>query len=292
MNFIESVTVEGFWGDRHINLDFHEDVNFIIGINGSGKTTAVNLIVSALTADFIALVRIDFSKLIIKLRSSKNKKKPSIIVTKDNSSKNPFSSIEYAIQAAASEKPKKFDLGDYEEQMLVRRYPRHYPRKYRNRDIFLNETRGITELLDNLIAVVGYTNTPAGFGTSHAFAMVYNRISGDMYQTRAGPGEIMQGGKLFGHLTAQATVREDGSKDMKVHTMQYVAVSNISFSGMMNQMNIFARSMNAKITVYGGFSNNSNSYAFSFLRGMITYNLSPVSGIWAPGWDDKVCEGC
>jgi predicted ATP-dependent endonuclease of OLD family len=37
MNYIESVVVEGFWGERSLDFKFNDDVNFIIGINGSGK---------------------------------------------------------------------------------------------------------------------------------------------------------------------------------------------------------------------------------------------------------------
>ncbi len=153
MSFIESVVVEGFWGDRRIEFDFYEDVNFIIGINGSGKTTAVDLIVSALTADYIALDRIDFTKLTIRLKSFESKKKPSITITKISTSKKPFPSIEYAIQLSASEKPKKFDIDDFDEQMHLRRYSRNYSREYYQRELFSNETRGITELLDKLISV-------------------------------------------------------------------------------------------------------------------------------------------
>jgi recombinational DNA repair ATPase RecF len=42
MNSIENVKVDDFWGERTLEFNFHDDVNFIIGINGSGKTTAVN----------------------------------------------------------------------------------------------------------------------------------------------------------------------------------------------------------------------------------------------------------
>ena len=49
----------------HYNFDFkfHPDVNFLVGINGSGKTTALRLIQATLSMDFATLQGIRFSKL-------------------------------------------------------------------------------------------------------------------------------------------------------------------------------------------------------------------------------------
>ncbi|MGU0569465.1 AAA family ATPase, partial [Pseudomonas aeruginosa] len=93
MHIIDTVTMEGFWGDRTLNFNLNEDVNFIIGMNGSGKTTAVNLIVAALTADFNELDRHDFSKIIIKLKTESGRKKPSVTVIKTASKDSPFATI-------------------------------------------------------------------------------------------------------------------------------------------------------------------------------------------------------
>jgi len=79
MNYIDNVKVEGFWGEHSLEFDFNDDVNFIIGINGSGKTTAVNIIVAALTTNFSELDRLEFSKITIRLKSKSSRKKPSVI---------------------------------------------------------------------------------------------------------------------------------------------------------------------------------------------------------------------
>jgi predicted ATP-binding protein involved in virulence len=135
MNFIESVQVDGFWGERSLEFNFHDDVNFIIGINGSGKTTAVNLVVAALTANFSELDRLEFSKIIIKLKSKNTRKKPSVVINKKNhNQKISFSSIDYEIKESASEKPITFSLDDFEEQMMLRRYPRHVMEKQLRRN--------------------------------------------------------------------------------------------------------------------------------------------------------------
>lgn len=149
MNFIENVKVEGFWGERTLNFDFHDDVNFVIGINGSGKTTAINIIVAALTADFSELDSQEFSRIAIKLKSTSSRKKPSVIITKKPNQETPFSSIEYEIKESASEKPIKLSLDDFEEQMMLRRYPRHYI----EREVFRRHGHSLKSSLDNLVNV-------------------------------------------------------------------------------------------------------------------------------------------
>ncbi len=149
MNFLDRVIIEGFWGERKLDFNLNDDINFIIGINGSGKTTAVNLIVAALTADFQELDRLDFSKITIKLKSSENRKKPSVVISKKNNSDLPFSSIEYEIRPSASEPPVKYSLDDYEEQMVLRRYSRHVL----EREIYRRHGRNISNVLGDLVNV-------------------------------------------------------------------------------------------------------------------------------------------
>lgn len=130
MSIIESVYVEGFWGARTVKFDFHDDVNFLIGINGSGKTTVVNLVVAALTADLATLDRIDFSEIRIKLKTNINRKKPLILVKKKFSDTNPFPSIYFEVRTSISESPIiKFTSEDYEE-VVLRGYRRHYRDRY------------------------------------------------------------------------------------------------------------------------------------------------------------------
>ena len=65
MNKVDSISIEGFWGNHSLKIPFHDDVNFLIGVNGSGKTTVINLIAAVLTADFETLDRYDFKKIIV-----------------------------------------------------------------------------------------------------------------------------------------------------------------------------------------------------------------------------------
>lgn len=82
MAYIETVTIDGFWGSRRVVLRFRPDVNFLIGKNGSGKTTAIEIIASALQMDEDALERLPFSKIEISLVDRETKRKPRIIVEK------------------------------------------------------------------------------------------------------------------------------------------------------------------------------------------------------------------
>lgn len=125
MNFISRVVIKGFWGDRTLTFDFNDDVNFLIGINGSGKTTVINLIVAVLKADFSILDKVDFDSISITLKQLKGRKKPEVFVLKKEIDGSSFRSIEYRIKDSASESPEIYSLDDYEERMLYRDMPRH-----------------------------------------------------------------------------------------------------------------------------------------------------------------------
>ena len=67
--YIESFKITKLWGYRDIDLHFNGDVNILIGPNGSGKTTVLNLLHSILTADLSSITDIKFEQAEIKLRS-------------------------------------------------------------------------------------------------------------------------------------------------------------------------------------------------------------------------------
>lgn len=147
MFIIDKVTVENFWGEKFLQFDFHDDVNFIIGINGSGKTTAIRLIVAALNADFISLDRLEFSKITINLKSNNSRKKPSVTISKKPEGESLFSSIVYEVREAANAKPKVFALEDYEEKALLRNYQKGSIHRKPNR----TREVGIATLIEDLV---------------------------------------------------------------------------------------------------------------------------------------------
>jgi len=121
MNRIDRAEISGFWGNREIVIDFHADVNFFIGVNGSGKTTVINIIAAALSADFSTLDRLPFQKLKLELSEVGGRKKPSIEVEKVENEDTPYSSIVYRLKEKASEKYKEYSLDEFEEEALLRR---------------------------------------------------------------------------------------------------------------------------------------------------------------------------
>ena len=66
--FIESFKITKLWGCRDINLIFNRDVNVLIGPNGSGKTTILNLLHSILSLDLPSFLNINFDQAEIELR--------------------------------------------------------------------------------------------------------------------------------------------------------------------------------------------------------------------------------
>ena len=70
--FIESFKITKLWGYRDIDLTFNNDVNVLIGPNGSGKTTILNLLHSILTVDISGILNVNFEYAEIHLRDFKD----------------------------------------------------------------------------------------------------------------------------------------------------------------------------------------------------------------------------
>ena len=124
MNVINKVKIEGFWTDKTVVLKLKDDVNFLIGVNGSGKTTIINLIAATLNADFFTLDRFQFKKIKIDLKE-KEKKSAFIEVEKIEKEASPYPYIRFKIKNYNDKAPKEFNLDELEEEHLFR-YPNEY----------------------------------------------------------------------------------------------------------------------------------------------------------------------
>ena len=60
---ILNFTVQGMHGYQNISLDFNSDITFLVGTNGSGKTSALRLLQAALAIVLLALSSIRFTRI-------------------------------------------------------------------------------------------------------------------------------------------------------------------------------------------------------------------------------------
>lgn len=150
MYLISHVEIEGFWETYKFDVPIYQDVTFFIGQNGTGKTTFINLLAAALTADFRTLDLIPFKRISIILIPKIKGERPSITVNKINKKENSFSSINYHIVPKGQKaKEIKFSLDSREEQMMLRRL-RHEPRYF---EYYRLSQNGLTHTLRDLVKV-------------------------------------------------------------------------------------------------------------------------------------------
>jgi predicted ATP-dependent endonuclease of OLD family len=92
---IQSVRIDGFWQRFNASCQFNENVNIIIGRNGTGKTTFMNILYSILSVDVDGINDNDFSYVEIKL--VENGKYKTIKATKIEDDNVPFLTMQYQI---------------------------------------------------------------------------------------------------------------------------------------------------------------------------------------------------
>lgn len=71
---LESVTINNFWQRFTATSDFNQDVNIIIGKNGTGKTTFMNILQSVLSVSIDEIATYDFESIEIKLKNGNKRK--------------------------------------------------------------------------------------------------------------------------------------------------------------------------------------------------------------------------
>ncbi|MFY1865508.1 AAA family ATPase [Achromobacter xylosoxidans] len=132
MNLIENIRIDGLWGRAEpLKIAFNDDYNFLIGQNGTGKTTVINLLAAALTADFERLDRVHYDRIQIKLKARGNRKRPIIEIIKSQKENLPYFAIQYSVRASSSANAVIFDFDKFEEERFYRTAP---PRIRRERN--------------------------------------------------------------------------------------------------------------------------------------------------------------
>lgn len=67
MFVVESINISGLWGRHDVSAEFNDEVNVIIGRNGTGKTTFMNVLHGILSVDIDVLVDADFKSSVVTL---------------------------------------------------------------------------------------------------------------------------------------------------------------------------------------------------------------------------------
>ncbi|ENM3762469.1 AAA family ATPase, partial [Vibrio cholerae] len=134
---IQSVRIDGFWQRFNASSRFNEDVNIIIGRNGSGKTTFMNILYSILSVDVDGLSDNDFSYVEIKL--IKDNKIKTIKATKIENDDVPFLTMEYQISQS------KYNVKIISAE--DRRFATHYRRKAHE------ESEELRRILSDLVSL-------------------------------------------------------------------------------------------------------------------------------------------
>lgn len=92
---VHSIEVTGFWQTRTASATFRDDVNIIIGKNGSGKTSFMNIVHAVLAVDGEALFENPFKKVTLTL--SDGQRTRTVRAERIESTSSPFPIIEYHI---------------------------------------------------------------------------------------------------------------------------------------------------------------------------------------------------
>jgi len=95
---------------KKLRIRFNSDLNFIIGHNGSGKTTAINILAATLKADFQHLYAANVKKITIKLKTIGKNQKPIIEVVKDEDPVMGSVNIKYVIKLNSADKGRSFGV--------------------------------------------------------------------------------------------------------------------------------------------------------------------------------------
>lgn len=120
MSKIKNVEIKSFWNDKIVKLSLNEDVNFLIGVNGSGKTTIINLIAAVINADIRALNRALFSEIKIDLYADKRRTAYIIVSKNIENDSSPYFDIVYKIKDYTDKSAIEFSFNTFDEDRRVR----------------------------------------------------------------------------------------------------------------------------------------------------------------------------
>ena len=83
---IKRLVVKDLYGNVGYNVKFNDDITFLYGDNGCGKTTILNILTYIITGKIYELFRYSFSKIELSFKQENDKKQQKIIVSYEDSS--------------------------------------------------------------------------------------------------------------------------------------------------------------------------------------------------------------
>lgn len=93
MYLLDSIKIDGFREKHTVGISFHSDINFLIGENGSGKTTILKIVLGILSANYVSLSSLPFKKAQLKLRNNQDKRMAEISINVEKSCEKIFFQI-------------------------------------------------------------------------------------------------------------------------------------------------------------------------------------------------------
>lgn len=96
MLLLDKVEIKGLWGEKNIVINLKKNYNFLIGDNGTGKTTVINIIVSILKLDLTKLWLTNFTEVNLQL-SDKDNANPIEILLKKGEDDSGYDILNYLI---------------------------------------------------------------------------------------------------------------------------------------------------------------------------------------------------
>ena len=201
MYIIQSVRIDQFWNRTCVECDFSDKVNIVIGKNGTGKTTFMNILFAVLTVNVDELAMNDFEELEIKLVN--NSKRRSIKVKKRDHFDGPFQIYEYQLS---------------KKKYVVRHVPlddQRYMGSARRRTLM--ESDELRSILKELVSVSSIS--------------VYRLRSGDEPENRQKHGPVMLSpvdsrlSNLLGQLTRYQLQLSQKARDIATQLQKDVLAS-------------------------------------------------------------------
>lgn len=152
---LKSIAVSGFRGHKkNIEFELSRDANFLIGRNGTGKTTLINIISDCLSCRYQSLMAAPFETATITFRSADRRHRPFLVVRKIFDEQGEIEEIRYSFTDFKTKGP-SFEYSiksrlyrrgdDYAGSAAQRRIVDEFSRRFRLTWLALNRSTGIAK---------------------------------------------------------------------------------------------------------------------------------------------------